>query len=110
MKQRMCPACGKQISSKGLQVEPITSAPVRFGLAWPRYYCPHCGVQLRSSSRSLFGAFVLFVAGTVMIVSQLVLPAPAAEISNVLGFVLLLTAFLCAYWFRRWETVGDTSA
>jgi hypothetical protein len=53
---------------------------------------------------------VLFVAGTVVLVSQLVLPASAGEIANVVGFILLLAAFLCAYWLHRWEIVSDTSA
>jgi hypothetical protein len=110
MKQRVCPACGKQISSKGLRIEPIASAPTRFGLTWPRYYCPHCGVQLRSSSRSLLGAFVLFAAGTGLLITQLALPTSAGEVTNVLGSTLLLAAFICAYWFHRWEIAGDTSA
>lgn len=99
MRHRDCPACGHVVGGTGLRVEPSS--------LWPRYRCPRCGVQLRSSNRSLLPAFVLFILGLAGLLSDGFLPASIAAPARMLGSAALLGSILCAYWFHKWEVAGD---
>lgn len=54
-----CPVCQHDLPWRALRRDDSDAAPRRFGLAWPRSYCPHCGVQLRSNFRSLAAGLLL---------------------------------------------------
>jgi hypothetical protein len=88
----------------------VLSAPKRLNVSWPRYYCPQCGVELRSSSRSLLPSFLLFIVGLVALLATSRLSAPFAGVVQVLGSAALGVSLLLAYWLHKWEVVRDQSA
>jgi len=62
-------------------------------------------VELRSSNRSLFAAFVLFAIGVAALVTSLVVPPPIGDIVEGAGFAVLILSVGFAYWFHRWVVV-----
>jgi len=105
MRESTCPACGGEVPKSGLRVN--LHAPTRFGLTWPRYTCPRCGVQLRSSNRSLVAAFFVFTVGVAALVVAIVIPPPIGDIVEGAGFAALILSLGCAYWLHRWEVVRE---
>jgi hypothetical protein len=77
--------------------------------SWPRFRCPSCAVELRSSSRSLLPALLMFVIGLPVLLGSGYLPENLAGLAEVLGTAFLLLCIGCAYWFHRWEAVRDSS-
>lgn len=104
MKSHQCPHCLKQ--AQPLRFDSAESAPKRWGLTWPRGYCPHCGVQLRSSNRSLWLCGLLFVLATVTQLSGLAQPQ-WSTITWPLGWVLWFGCMFSALGMHRWEVVND---
>src|SRR5262245_5922855 len=105
MRNSTCPAWCDEFPKSGLRVD--LHAPTRFGVTSPRYTCPRCGVQLRSSNRSLFAAFVLFTVGGAALVVALVIPPPIGDIVEGAGFATLILSLGCAYRLHRWEAVRE---
>jgi hypothetical protein len=77
--------------------------------SWPRFRCPGCDVELRSSSRSLLPALLMFFIGLPLLLGSGYLPEKFAGFAEVLGTAFLLLCVACAYWFHRWEAVRDPS-
>src|SRR5262245_2961946 len=105
MRHRDCPACGYTVPKTGLRI--VLSAPTRLGASWPRYFCPRCQVQLRSSNRSLVPSFLFFIVGVTALLATGSLSAPFADAAQVIGFVALFLSLACVYWFHKWEVVSD---
>ena len=103
-KKFQCPQCQHSFFRTGLRQEASATAPRRFGLHWPRSYCPQCGVQLRSSNRSLLGATVLFIAAMVLQILGLIYPE-WRELAKSAGFICLLMSLICLVVFQRWVVV-----
>lgn len=103
MRHRDCPACGRTVPKSGLEVAP--SAPAAAAITRPRLLCPHCGVELRASNRSLIPSLVLFLCGLTLLLGGSFLPAELAGAAEMVGTLLLLICVVSAYWFHRWEAV-----
>lgn len=108
MRHRDCPACGHTVSSSGLRIDP--AAPGTLTSSWPRFRCPGCGVELRSSNRSLLPALLMFAIGLPLLLAGARLPEKLAGLADLLGTACLLLCVACAYWFHRWEAVRDPTA
>ena len=108
MRHRDCPGCGYTVPSTGLRIN--LAGPTRLTASWPRFYCPSCGVELRSSNRSLVPSFLFLIAGLVALLVLRFVPAPLTDFVQILGVVGIAGSLACAYWFHRWEVVHDSSA
>ncbi|NJD23814.1 MAG: hypothetical protein FIB06_00240 [Betaproteobacteria bacterium] len=101
MRHRDCPACGYTVPLSGVRIDP--AAPRTLTSSWPRFLCPNCGVELRSSNRSLLPAVLMFVFGLPLLLGSGYLPEKLAGLAEVLGSVFLLLCVRCAHWFHRWD-------
>ena len=104
----ICPACDIEIKMSHLDRDDVNDAPRRFGLAWPRAYCPHCGVQVRSN----FGALTIYglIAGVsiVLLGFNWFLEEPYSHFLHAAGLMLLFAAVLIAFRCHRFEAVEQT--
>ena len=103
MRHRDCPECGYTVPSSGLRVD--LSAPRKLTSSWPRAHCPACGVELRSSNRSLLPSVLFFIPGLGALLLLRFVPEPFTILVEVLGTAGIAMSLACAYWFHRWEAV-----
>lgn len=106
MNDSACPHCGIALAERDLRREPVEAAPRRFGLAWPRAYCPQCGTSLRSNANSFLAYIVLFGVGSLLIIvlgSRVA--TPLAVVFKGGGFLMLLLAPYVARRVHRWRVV-----
>ncbi|MDD4910953.1 MAG: hypothetical protein PHP57_01530 [Sideroxydans sp.] len=108
MKHRDCPACGDTVPNSGLRTE--IAPPRRLTSSWPRFFCPHCGVELRSSGRSLRPSLAFFVVGLTLLLGSGHVPENIRGLAQLFGSVAIAACLICVYWFHRWEVVDDGSA
>jgi len=108
MRHRDCPGCGYTVPKTGLRID--LSGPTLLRASWPRFHCPGCGVELRSSNRSLIPSLLFFIVGLAALLLLGFVPAPFAGFVQILGVAGIAVSLACAYWFHRWEVVSDRSA
>ncbi len=107
MKELRCPTCAMAFVWKELKRDDLSAAPRRFGLAWPRVYCPHCGVQLRSSFGSLFTYGLVACVSIILFSANWFFEGVLSKIFYMAGLLLLLASGLIAFKSHQFVSIGQ---
>ena len=102
-----CPACHRLVPWRALRRDDVVVAPCHFGVAWPRCYCPHCGVQLRSNTQSLTVGLLLIGGAMILFGVSAMSSGPWPHRLVAAAFVAVALAAPVALWLHRFVVVPD---
>ncbi|PIX59647.1 MAG: hypothetical protein COZ47_11465 [Lysobacterales bacterium CG_4_10_14_3_um_filter_64_11] len=98
--------CQHDLPWRVLRRDDAEAAPRRFGLAWPRSYCPYCGVQLRSNFRSLAAGLLLTGSAMTLFGINIIASGPWPQRLVTAALLGLLLAAPLAWRLHRYVVVS----
>jgi len=105
-----CPSCDIEIKMSDLWHDDVNDAPRRFGLAWPRAYCPHCDIQVRSNLGSLTSYGLIAGLSIVLVGVYWFIEGPYSKALYFAGLILISVAVFIAFRFHRFGAVEPTQS